>query len=162
MSELARSLFDNQPVKAVVMDVDFNLSAVKLMKAHLYLKKDPTCLLIGGAADPLLSFGKHELIGNGPFINVVENSTKIKAKVLGKPGLELIALLKLKYGIVNPKRVLFVGDSLCSDVKFGKMAGFQTLAVLTGGTKCLDFEDCVQDEKPEFYINSLADFRDFV
>lgn len=162
MSDLARNLFDNQPVKAVVMDVDFNLSAVKMMKAHLYLKKDPECLFIGGAADPLLSFGRHELIGNGPFINVVQNSAKVKPKVLGKPGLELINLLKTKYGINDPKRALFVGDSLCSDVTFGKLAGFQTLAVLTGGTKLEDFENCDVDTKPDFYVDSLANFKDFL
>lgn len=162
MTDLARNLFDNHPVKAIVMDVDFNLSAVKLMKAHLYLKKDPSCLLIGGAADPLLCFGKHELIGNGPFINVVENSTNVKAKVLGKPGLELTELLKSKFIIEDPSRALFVGDSLCSDVKFGKKSGFQTVAVLTGGAKLADFESCEDEERPEFYIYSLADFKDFL
>ncbi|KAL5275986.1 hypothetical protein ACFFRR_001671 [Megaselia abdita] len=161
-TELVRVLFDNHPVKAVIMDIDFTISAVKLMKAHIYLKKDSECLLIGGAADPLGYFANHEIIGNGPFINLVENSSKVEAKVLGKPGLELIKFLKSKYGIEQSQRALFVGDSPCSDVKFGKISGFQTMAVLTGGAKLSDLKKCLDDESPDFYINSLADFKGFL
>lgn len=50
-------IFEKYPVKAVVIDVDFNLSALKLMKADQFLRKDD-CILISGATDMTLPVGK--------------------------------------------------------------------------------------------------------
>jgi len=49
-------------VDAVIIDVDFNLSAAKLMRAHVQLQ-NPKCLFLAGAADALIPFGKGEIIG---------------------------------------------------------------------------------------------------
>lgn len=131
------------------------------MKAHIYLKKDPACLLIAGAADFLSPIGNIDIMGFGPFVNLLENTTKTKAKILGKPGQELIDYIKSKYSIENPRKVLFVGDSLSSDVKFGKMLGFQTLLIISEFSKISDMENCTEDEKPDYYTDSVADFKDF-
>ncbi|XP_037932222.1 pyridoxal phosphate phosphatase-like, partial [Teleopsis dalmanni] len=157
VNDLREAIYCNDPVKAVIIDVDFNLTAAKLMRAHVHLK-NPDCLFIGGAADVLIPFGGMDVIGSGPFISVVEESTKRKATILGKPGLQLCELLKRNYSLQDAKRALFIGDSLTSDIKFGKMCGFQTLLVLTGGTKSADLNKYLSlNETPDFIANTLAD-----
>lgn len=162
IQDLAVNIFCNEPVKAVIIDVDFNLSVAKVMRAHRYLK-NPNCLFLGGAADIVISLGTRDVIGPGPFINVVEQTTKRKATILGKPGEALSDFLKKRCNVTDPRRVLFIGDSLGSDVKFGKMSGFQTLVVLTGGTTRDElFQELPEDETPDFYIDSLADLNNFI
>ena len=53
LSDLWKAIKDDQPVKAVVMDTDFNLTSAKLIRAELYLK-NPDCILIVGATDSVL------------------------------------------------------------------------------------------------------------
>lgn len=162
IQDLAVNIFSNDPVKAVVIDVDFNLSVAKLMKAHRYLK-NPNCLFLGGAADLIIPLGSRDIIGPGPFINVVEQTSKRKATVLGKPGEALTDFLNTRCDVKDPKRVLFIGDTLGSDIKFGHMSGYQTLVVLTGGTTRDDlFKELPSDETPDFYIDSLADLNNFI
>lgn len=49
-------------MEAVVIDVDFNLSAAKMMRAQVQLQ-NPKCLFLAGAADALIPFGKGDIIG---------------------------------------------------------------------------------------------------
>lgn len=45
------------------------------------------------------------------------------------------------------------------DIGFANAAGFQSLAVLTGGAKFESFESHPRlDELPDYYLNSFADF----
>jgi len=65
--DLARNIFDEQPVRAVVIDVDFNLTSTKLLRAHMYLRH-PDCVLLTGGTDRLMCMAKGvNIIGPGPF-----------------------------------------------------------------------------------------------
>ncbi|KAM7347545.1 uncharacterized protein ACRADG_007115 [Cochliomyia hominivorax] len=162
LSDLYQAIYNNEPVNAVIIDVDFNLTAWKLMRAQIHLK-NPECLFIAGAADPQIPFGGNELIGPGAYIKILEEVNKCKAKIFGKPGMELGELLLRTFNIENPQRVLMLGDSMRSDIQFGKMLGFQTLLVLTGGTKPEDLENVITEEnKPDYIIEKLADLNDFI
>lgn len=159
--------------------MDFNLSAAKLMKSHLYLCKDSDCLLLAGAADMLIPFGNGNIIGKlkkmffhiiyffiyllgpGPFIKMLESSAQRKAKIFGKPGQELADLLKMQTKQAN--RVLFIGDSMESDIKFGKSCGFQTMIVLSGGTKQEDLNNYAKcNEVADYVAYSMADFNEII
>lgn len=52
-------------MQAVIIDVDFNLSAVKLMRAQVQLQNE-NCLFLAGAADASIPFGKGDIIGIDP------------------------------------------------------------------------------------------------
>ncbi|XP_017055366.1 chronophin [Drosophila ficusphila] len=155
---LARHIFDRQQVRAVVIDVDFNLSSPKLLRAHLYLRH-PECLLIEGATDRLLPVAKGvNIIGPGPFASVLEEASGKKPITLGKPGKELGELITKHYKIEKPERVLMVGDSLAQDIGFGRQCGFQTLLVLSGG--CTYEQLLAQKDPrliPDYYADSMAD-----
>lgn len=161
--DLRNAIYNKDPIKAVVIDIDFNLTAWKLMRAQVLLK-NPECLFIAGAADPRIPFGGNELLGPGAFIRIVEEANQRKAKVFGKPGADLGDLLKRMFQIKDPRRVLMVGDSLRSDIKFGKVCGFQTLLVLTGAMENADLNAYKMDEmeRPDFVIEKLADLNNLL
>ncbi|XP_001867828.2 glycerol-3-phosphate phosphatase [Culex quinquefasciatus] len=152
---------DRAPVRAVVVDVDFNVNYPKLLRAEFYLKTDPTCLLVAGATDRVLNTGRgFNLIGPGRFLDILERSTGRKAIVLGKPGEVLARQVVKEYGIRDPGRVLMVGDMMEQDVAFGSRCGFQRLLVLSGGASR---EDMMKEADgacvPDYYADSLADFK---
>lgn len=158
--KIISTIHDHAPVRAVVVDVDFNINYPKLLRAELYLKNDPDCLLIGGATDKVLHAKRDfNLIGPGHFLEVLEQSTGRKATVLGKPGTQLAQQVKALYGIDDPRRVLFVGDMMEQDVAFASKCGFQKVLVLSGGAT---LEDMMQQKDvactPDYYADSLADF----
>ncbi|XP_062547734.1 uncharacterized protein LOC134213123 [Armigeres subalbatus] len=157
--KIIATVHDRAPVKAVVIDVDFNINYPKLLRAELYLKNDPDCLFIAGATDKVLHARKDfNLIGPGHFLEVLEQSTGRKATVLGKPGDQLAGKVCDLFGIEDRRRVLFVGDMLQQDMAFASRCGFQKLLVLSGGTST---DDMLQERDveciPNYYADSLAD-----
>uniref|UniRef100_A0A8D8HH00 Phosphoglycolate phosphatase 2 n=1 Tax=Culex pipiens TaxID=7175 RepID=A0A8D8HH00_CULPI len=154
-------IHDKKPVKAVIVDYDFNCSHIKLLRAEMYLKCDQECLLIGGATDYRVVFTPtYTSIGTGYYTEILERSVGRKAVTLGKPGTHLVQQLKEYYGIEQDKRVLFVGDMIAHDVAFGKVAGFQTLLVLTGGSSKAELDALGDgDNVPDYYTESFADLE---
>lgn len=49
-------------------------------------------------------------------------------------------------------------DRLSTDIGFGKRAGFQTLAVLTGTASLEKIAAAVPEEVPDYYLPSIANF----
>ncbi|XP_052849492.1 uncharacterized protein LOC128260483 [Drosophila gunungcola] len=157
LKDLHEAIFGGDSVEAVIMDVDFNLSATKMMRAHVQLQ-DPKCLFLAGAADALIPFGKGEIIGPGAFIDVVTQSVGRRPITLGKPGEDLRRLLLDRHPEIPPSRVLFVGDSLASDMGFARASGYRTLLVLTGGTKLEDVRQLPADhpQMPDYMVDYLG------
>ncbi|XP_054730181.1 chronophin [Anastrepha obliqua] len=158
-TEFARHIISDEPVRAVVIDVDFNLSSAKLIRAHIFLRH-PDCILIEGATDKLLPIAEDlDIIGPGPFAQVIADSSKKRLITLGKPGKDLAEMLVKDFKIENTKRVLMIGDMLEQDVGFGKECGFQTMVVLSGGCKLGDWErETNLANIPDYYADSAADF----
>ncbi|EDV99690.1 GH12276 [Drosophila grimshawi] len=157
--DLLLHIFDKQPVKAVVIDLDFNMTATKLLRAQFYLRQ-PDCLFLIGATDRLLPIGKGiKLIGPGNFASILVEASGKEATVMGKPGRVLGDMLNRKHNVSDPSRVLMIGDMLAQDVHFGQLCGFQTLLVLSGGCTLdqLHAETCPQ-HLPNYYADSVADF----
>ncbi|XP_011185162.1 uncharacterized protein LOC105213793 isoform X2 [Zeugodacus cucurbitae] len=162
LEDLRVAINSDDPVAAVIIDVDFNLTAPKLMRAHGYLRNNPECLFIGGAADTLITLGGNDVIGPGPYISVVEETSKRKALILGKPGVALRDIVMEKHQIQNPQRCLFIGDSIVTDVRFAKMCGFQTLLVLSGTTTQEDLKSkLTETDTPDYVTECLGDLNGF-
>ena len=125
---------DGQPVKAVIMDFDYNVKNIKLLRAQMYLQKG--ALFIAGVTNELLSVGSEmRYIGPGCYVEILQRVTGRNAIVLAKPGLPLNDALKKMFSTENPRRVLFVGDRPEIDIKFGHISNYQTLLVGTGHYK---------------------------
>ncbi|XP_055711901.1 uncharacterized protein LOC129806986 [Phlebotomus papatasi] len=163
--KLFRTVHDCEPVKLVIFDNDLNFNYAKFMRADLYLQ-NPECKLIIGANDFRLPLTQDlDLPGPGPFVDALMASLPPGKKpiVLGKPGEALGEVLKEQFEIKDPKRVLFVGDMITTDIKFSCNVGFQSLLVLSGGTsrdKMLASED--NSAIPDFYADSLADLSTII
>uniref|UniRef100_A0A1L8DZA8 Putative pyridoxal phosphate phosphatase n=1 Tax=Nyssomyia neivai TaxID=330878 RepID=A0A1L8DZA8_9DIPT len=160
LGELVKAAKDNLPVKCVIVDFDFFYSYPQMLRAELYLR-DPECqFIVGCCIEPRFPIMPgFELIGPSFFYKALAETLAPEKKpiIFGKPGEDLGKMLKEKYGVVDPKRVLFVGDLPNSDVKFAKSCGFQSLLVLTGGTsreEMLRYED--NDVVPDFYADSIT------
>ncbi|KAH8368796.1 hypothetical protein KR084_006040, partial [Drosophila pseudotakahashii] len=157
LRDLHEAIYGGDSVDAVIIDVDFNLSAAKMMRAHVQLQ-NPKCLFLAGAADALIPFGKGEIIGPGVFIDLVSHSVGRRPTTLGKPGEDLRQVLLARHPEIPPSRVLFVGDSLASDIGFGRASGYQTLLVLSGGTKLEDVQRLPADhpQMPDYVVDCLG------
>ncbi|KAH8287719.1 hypothetical protein KR054_011849, partial [Drosophila jambulina] len=158
LKDLHEAIYGGEPVEAVVIDVDFNLSAAKMMRAHVQLQ-NPKCLFLAGAADALIPFGQGDIIGPGAFIDVVTQAVGRQPITLGKPGEDLRQLLLQRHPDVPPNRILFVGDSLASDIGFARASGYQTLLVLTGGTRLEDVQRLPpgHPQMPDYLADCLGD-----
>ncbi|XP_075156963.1 glycerol-3-phosphate phosphatase isoform X2 [Haematobia irritans] len=161
--KLMANVADRQPVRAVIIDFDFNLTMTTMMKANFYLRH-PECLLIGGASDYSLPLTKEiSIMGPGGFLKCLEDTSRKELLLFGKPGKALSEVLKRHYQISEPKRALMIGDMLEQDIRFGKNCDFQTLLVLSGG---LNLEEVHAQTDPNlipnYYVQSMKDLVEFV
>uniref|UniRef100_A0A182V728 4-nitrophenylphosphatase n=1 Tax=Anopheles merus TaxID=30066 RepID=A0A182V728_ANOME len=161
--EVAAVVNDGQPVKAVIVDFDYNMNNIKLLRAQMYLRHD--ALFIAGAMDKVLPVGpRTRYIGPGCYVEILQNVADRKPIVLGKPGLSMSKMLKQMYSVEDSRRVLFVGDQPEMDVKFGHTSNYQTLLVGTGNYKEDDLQKLADkpDELPDYYIDSFAEMEQIV
>uniref|UniRef100_A0A1L8DZM7 Putative phosphoglycolate/pyridoxal phosphate phosphatase family n=1 Tax=Nyssomyia neivai TaxID=330878 RepID=A0A1L8DZM7_9DIPT len=162
---LTKIVTDGLPVKFVIVDFHFTYTFPQLLRAQIYLR-DPECQLIIGVTEKRLPLAKDiNLIGPSYFTEALKATMSPEKKpiILGKPGAALGDVVKNKYGVKDPKRVLFVGDLPYSDIIFAKMCGFQSLLVLTGGTSKEDMQN-FEDSNiiPDFYTDSIADLSKII
>ncbi|XP_058053645.1 uncharacterized protein LOC131205533 [Anopheles bellator] len=156
---------DKQPVKAVIVDFDFNCNNIKLLRAQLYLQHDDDCWFIAGAMDKSLPVGSRtRLIGPGWYIETLQNQADRKPIVLSKPGRDMSRLMRQLYPVEDTRRVLFIGDQPELDIKYGSLSGFQTLLVGTGGVKQADLKNLQHDQDliPDYYIDEFASLEKIV
>lgn len=80
---LWKAVKDDNPVKAVIIDTDFNVSSTTLIRAEIYLK-NPECIFIAGTTDMMLPVTKgFKIIGVGPYYKILEEASGRRA-VVGK------------------------------------------------------------------------------
>uniref|UniRef100_T1GWB9 4-nitrophenylphosphatase n=1 Tax=Megaselia scalaris TaxID=36166 RepID=T1GWB9_MEGSC len=133
------------------------------MRAHQYLMKNSNCLFLTGASDKKLSVKSGvNIMAPGYFMEMLAMAAKKVPIALGKPSKDLSDLVMEKFAIKDRKRVLMIGDMLEQDIGFGKNSGFQTMLVLTGGTK----KDELLDDNnshliPDYIADGMIDFVKF-
>ncbi|XP_063701330.1 uncharacterized protein LOC134831519 [Culicoides brevitarsis] len=143
------------PVKAVIVDVDFNNCHPKCARAAYFLT-DPEVLFIAGASDLRLPLKKNvSILGPGYFTRIIEEHAERKAMRFSKPSPELAEQVVANAG----KRCLFIGDMLEQDMGFANDCGYKKMLVLSGGTSKQELLELEMDSplKPDFYGNSLQD-----
>ncbi|XP_034671279.1 glycerol-3-phosphate phosphatase [Drosophila subobscura] len=159
----AASLVDHlsidKPVGAVLFDIHLDMSYVELAKAIRHLQQNDDCQLIAGGSDVIMPLAENlNVAGFFDFLEHVKRYTQREATFLGKPSPILGEMFSEMFDISDPKRCIFIGDTLVQDVQFGKACGYQSLLVLSG---CLTKEDMFNapiDAQPDYYADSLADF----
>lgn len=101
---------DDPEIGAVVVDLDFNLTYAKLVKAGIVLKR-PDVHFILCASDKTVPLGDNfKTIGSGFIGETLEMISGRRPIVLGKPSSLYNNIVQDKFNL-NPERTLFVGDS---------------------------------------------------
>ncbi|KAF7392666.1 hypothetical protein HZH66_008499 [Vespula vulgaris] len=146
---------DRQSVKAVITDFDVNCNWAKLTFAISCLKRKDV-LYVTGALDKWVSCSNGSLIlGPGPLIDIITEGSGRTPISCGKPSDTLRNYIFEFCNVINPKRCLFIGDTVNYDMKFGALCGFQKFFVSTG---CDSFEESQKNEDtcPEYYLPNFG------
>lgn len=128
----------HQAVDYVVLGFDTTLTYEKLWGACEYIASgveyiathpDFNCPLPNDAFMP----------DAGAMAALIEASTGIKPKVIGKPNKEVVESIADKYGL-DKSGMVMVGDRLYTDVQTGINAGITAVVVFSGETKAEEYE----------------------
>ncbi|XP_049312383.1 uncharacterized protein LOC125775310 isoform X1 [Bactrocera dorsalis] len=158
LSNLEEITEPEQKMGAVLFDINSNLNYVQMTAATRYLA-DKDCDFLLGAPDPRFRLGTGVMLPIcNDFYLILKRLTGREATIVGKPSVLLGEILKDIYKLDNPKRCLFVGDSLAVDIPFGLNCGFQTLLVLSGCTPIEEMWQANAEDQPHFYADGIADF----
>ncbi|XP_039958624.1 4-nitrophenylphosphatase-like [Bactrocera tryoni] len=147
-----------QKMGAVLYDTNLNLTYAQIAAATRYLA-DKDCHFIAGGTDWLLPITADlTLPGFCDFLDTLKRFSGREPTIVSKPAVLLGETLKDVYKLADPKRCLFVGDSLPCDICFGLNCGFQTLLVLSGSTPIEEMWQASAEDQPHFYADSIVDF----
>ncbi|KAK7788577.1 hypothetical protein R5R35_000161 [Gryllus longicercus] len=145
----------DKDVGAVVVDFSMTLNYVQLMEVSLLLER-PDCLFIAGATDHDLPVEPDiTLIGPGYIVDMLSQFTRRQPLMAAKPSRAVHEVVAARCPQMDPKRTLFIGDSLPQDMGQGALSGFSTLLVLTGVTSREEAENAAPELRPQFIAPSL-------
>ncbi|KAL7014459.1 hypothetical protein ACKWTF_015939 [Chironomus riparius] len=161
----------DEDVGAVMISFDRHFSYIKLCKAVNYLKNENIKYYATNADNcfdmPQFNFLLPEV---GCFIKAIEAATKRTPEILSKPTTHICNVIAEDAPRFDPSRALVIGDTLSSDMAFGKNAGYATLFVETGVSKMEEIKEIVEkintgdeDEElkklvPDYCVSSLDEF----
>ena len=76
---------------------------------------------------------------------------------VGKPHLTVIDAIIRHFNVDQRSEVLFIGDTLYTDILLARRAGFQSALVLTGNTSVADMLKAPDDQQPHMVLSSVND-----
>lgn len=145
-------------VGAVIVGFDQNINYYKIQYAQLCINENKDCRFIATNLDAVTHLtDEQEWAGNGSMVGAIKGCTGKEPIVVGKPSPLMIDYLVEKYKI-SPSRMCMVGDRLDTDILFGSDNGLSTILTLSGVTTEDKLLSPANKIKPNFYVNSIADF----
>jgi NagD protein len=92
--------------------------------------------------------------GCGATVAFLEAATGVKALSVGKPSPLMMGAARKELGLLTSETVM-IGDTMETDILGGMQLGFQTVLVLSGGTRREDLQRFAY--QPDLVVESLAD-----
>ena len=135
---------------------DRELTFTKIAYANFLLRANPETLFVCTNRDANYPSTKRVFPGSGCTVVALATAVEREPVNVGKPEPFLYELM-LEEMHLDPKRTLFVGDRLNTDVLFGHAAGFDTALVLTGVTSREQVEHADNSIRPDFVIESIQE-----
>lgn len=130
-------LFNMEIVEAAVSMI---LKGAKLIATNL----DPNCPTSNDGTRP----------GCGAIMAMLEKATGLQAFSLGKPSPIMMRAARKELGLTADETVM-IGDTMETDILGGVQMGYETILVLSGGTKKEDLAKFAY--QPDRVIDSVAD-----
>lgn len=135
----------------VVLGFDTTLTYEKMTKACTFIRNG--ALFLATHPDLNCPIEDGSIPDCGAMCAMVEASTGVKPRYLGKPFRETVDMIKLITG-KKDEELAFVGDRLYTDIATGVKNGITGILVLTGET---ELKDVAKSEiQPDFVFESLA------
>ncbi|XP_012141438.2 uncharacterized protein LOC100879185 isoform X1 [Megachile rotundata] len=150
-----KALEDRPSIKAIIIDFCMFCDWSKLTFAISCLKRNDV-LYLCGAQDQWIVYGLDKrFLGPGPLIEIITKHSGKTPIPCAKPSEVLKSYVLENCKVGDPKRCLFIGDTINYDMKFATMCGFQKLLVDTGLDNIKDAE-LNEETRPDYYIPSLG------
>ena len=124
--------------------------------------------------DDTLTFPNIVIPGAGTKIFCLENGSKKKATIMGKPSSIMCDHIFKELVKDSSKKFLMIGDTLNADIIFGKRCNFSTLLVESGVNKISDVQKIIdaleegavdqdlENQIPDYYIKELGDLLEYM
>lgn len=142
----------------VVLGFDTTLTYEKLSTACLLIRKGVPFI----ATHPDINCPVEEgyIPDCGAMTALIQVSTGVSPKVIGKPNREIIDMIRLKKGRFQPEEMVMVGDRLYTDIATGKSAGIVTALVFSGETSRADL--AASSVRPDWACEDLAELLELL
>ncbi|HUO09490.1 MAG TPA: TIGR01457 family HAD-type hydrolase [Phycisphaerae bacterium] len=155
LHEHGYSIVDQDPDYVVVgegrtLTLEMVEHAVRLISNGARLiatNPDVSCPTSGGGIRP----------GCGAFVAMLEAATGIKAFSVGKPSSVMLRAARKELGLTAGETTM-IGDTMETDILGGVQMGYQTVLVLSGGTKREDLAKFAY--RPDIVVESVATLID--
>lgn len=144
-------------VGAVVVGFDRNINYYKIQYAQLAINENGAEFIATNLDAVTHLTDAQEWAGNGSMVGAIKGCTGKEPTLVGKPSPLMIDYMEKKFGL-DRSRIVMVGDRLDTDILFGADNGLKTCLTLSGVTsesKLLSPENSI---KPDFYVDSIADY----
>lgn len=140
----------------LVMGIDRHTTYDKLADLSIVVQRG--AVLIGTNEDVRFPSEDGFLPGNGSFVNLVANVSRVEPIFIGKPSPVMLDLIAADHGLSKDEMVM-VGDNYDTDIMCGIRFGCRTIHVNTGVTPRA--EVLTRAEQPTICVDSLAEFVGF-
>ncbi len=130
---------------------------------NLELVEQAVRMILGGAKliatnlDPNCPTANGVRPGCGAMVAMLETATGVKAFSVGKPSPLMMRAARKELGLATEETIM-IGDTMETDILGGVQLGFQTVLVLSGGTRR---EDLVRYAyRPDVIVESLGEYAE--
>ena len=148
-----RLVESNEPARAVVIALysGFSMHDVETACNAVWAGAD----LVAIALDRSFPTPDGLVPGTGALVRAVEHTIRRRARVLGKPSIDIALSAQRRLG-QPANSILVVGDSIDVDIRLGKAAGFRTALVLSGCTVRRDLARIPSRRRPDIITADVA------
>lgn len=154
IEQLGIETSESMDVDVVVMGIDRQMTYDRL--AELCLTVQQGAALIGTNEDVRFPSEKGFLPGNGSFVQLVANVSRVTPTFIGKPSPVMLQMIADDHGLTKEQMVM-VGDNYDTDILCGIRFGCETIHVNTGVTPTEEVR--VKSEQPTFVVENLIDYE---
>lgn len=148
----------DKDVGAVIVGFDREINYHKIQYAQLCINENEGCEFIATNLDAVTHLtDAQEWAGNGAMTGAIKGCTGREPTLVGKPSPLMIDYIVDKYKC-DRERICMVGDRLDTDILFGQNNGLLSCLTLSGVTTEAKLLSEENEIKPDYYVDSIADF----
>lgn len=131
-----------------------------LDKILSWLKKDAKVIITCPDTTDPSSKGDFNLGMPNHLLYLVGLNRLTKKYSTGKPNPVFKEIIMKKLGIDNPEEILFIGDTIYTDIQLAEESNFQSALILTGNSNKNTLKNYVIS--PDYILNDLSELKELI